>query len=138
MSKHLGNVVDPDELVARYGADTVRLAVLYAARPQKSLNWSDSAVLHCNRFLKQVWETTQRAIALARAQELGNSAGVAVGAASSENGSGETGSIEPERDTTEHLRLKLSGWCDAAVQRTTTDMESLEMHSAVRNARCAT
>ena len=44
MSKHLGNVVDPDELVARYGADTVRLAVLYAARAQKPLNWSDSAV----------------------------------------------------------------------------------------------
>ena len=51
MSKHLGNVVDPDELVERYGADTVRLAVLYAARPQKSLNWSDSAVLRCHRFL---------------------------------------------------------------------------------------
>ena len=47
MSKHLGNVVDPDELVERYGADTVRLAVLYAARPQKTLNWSDSAVLRC-------------------------------------------------------------------------------------------
>ena len=51
MSKHLGNVVDPDELVERYGADTVRLAVLYAARPQRSLNWSDSAVLRCHRFL---------------------------------------------------------------------------------------
>ena len=56
MSKHLGNVVDPDELVERYGADTVRLAVLYAARPQNSLNWSDSAVLRCHRFLTQVWE----------------------------------------------------------------------------------
>ena len=59
MSKHLGNVVDPDELVARYGADTVRLAVLYAARPQRSLNWSDSAVLRCHRFLDQVWEYSQ-------------------------------------------------------------------------------
>ena len=60
MSKHLGNVVDPDALVERYGADTVRLAVLYAARPQRSLNWSDSAVLRCHRFLTQVWEYSTR------------------------------------------------------------------------------
>ena len=60
MSKHLGNVVDPDALVERYGADTVRLAVLYAARPQRSLNWSDSAVLRCHRFLTQVWEYSHR------------------------------------------------------------------------------
>ena len=51
MSKHLGNVVDPDELVARHGADTIRLAVLYAAAPQRSLNWSDSDVKRCHRFL---------------------------------------------------------------------------------------
>ena len=51
MSKHLGNVVDPDALVERFGADTVRLAVLYAARPQRTLNWSDSAVLRSHRFL---------------------------------------------------------------------------------------
>ncbi len=63
MSKHLGNVVDPDELVERYGADTVRLAVLYAARPQKSLNWSDSAVLRCHRFLTQVWEYSHATLA---------------------------------------------------------------------------
>ncbi len=69
MSKHLGNVVDPDALVERYGADTVRLAVLYAARPQKTLNWSDSAVLRAHRFLTQVWEFTQTR--LAAAQELG-------------------------------------------------------------------
>ncbi len=65
MSKHLGNVVDPDELVERYGADTVRLATLYAARPQRSLNWSDSAVLRCHRFLNQVWDFTQAHLATA-------------------------------------------------------------------------
>ena len=68
MSKHLGNVVDPDALVERYGADTVRLAVLYAARPQKTLNWSDSAVLRAHRFLNQVWTFSQAH--LARAREL--------------------------------------------------------------------
>ena len=66
MSKHLGNVVDPDALVDRFGADTVRLAVLYAARPQRSLNWSDSAVLRCHRFLTQVWEYSRRQLALAQ------------------------------------------------------------------------
>ena len=79
MSKHLGNVVDPDELVERYGADTVRLAVLYAARPQRSLNWSDSAVLRCHRFLTQVWEYSQAKLAAgaapSRAVRAGDGAG---------------------------------------------------------------
>jgi len=111
MSKHLGNVVDPDELVEKYGADTVRLATLYAARPQRSLNWSDSAVLRCNRFLAQVWEFSLRAL----------------------TAPAPTGDPGDLRDTTEHLRLKLSTWCAAAVEKTTAEMESLEMHSAVRD-----
>jgi leucyl-tRNA synthetase len=122
MSKHLGNVVDPDELIARYGADTVRLAVLYAARPQKSLNWDGSAVLRCHRFLTQVWEYSLAKLAQASADSQ------ATGEAD-----GQTVEGELLRDTTEHLRLKLSTWCEAAVERTTGDMESLEMHSAVRN-----
>ncbi len=113
MSKHLGNVVDPDELVERYGADTVRLAVLFAARPQKSLNWSDSAVLRCHRFLGQVWDYTVQKLAEAGADDATRPA--------------------IEKDTSEHLRLKLSQWLEAGVQRTTADMEELEMHSAVRN-----
>jgi leucyl-tRNA synthetase len=121
MSKHLGNVVDPDELLAKYGADTVRLATLYAARPQRSLNWSDSAVLRCHRFLGQVWEFSLRALDMGVNPEV---AGEATGSGAEE---------EPVRDTSEHLRLKLSTWCEAAVQKITEDMESLEMHSAVRN-----
>ena len=124
MSKHLGNVVDPDELVARYGADTVRLAVLYAASPQKSLNWSDSAVLRCSRFLTQVWEYSHAMISRQAAHAQAEGPAGAVARADGE---------EPVRDNTEHLRLKLSQWCEAGVGRITKDMESLEMHSAVRN-----
>jgi leucyl-tRNA synthetase len=122
MSKHLGNVVDPDELIERYGADTVRLAVLYAARPQRSLNWSDSAVLRCHRFLTQVWEYSHAKLAEARADAARD-----VGEAGSKNGG------EPIRDTTEHLRTRLISWCENGINRITEDMENLEMHSAVRN-----
>jgi leucyl-tRNA synthetase len=122
MSKHLGNVIDPDALVERYGADTVRLAVLYAARPQKTLNWSDSAVLRAHRFLTQVWEFTQSRIE--RAAQL---------AEDGDRTSAASAAGEPVRDMTEHLRLKLRQWCEKAVEKTTEDMEALETHSAVRN-----
>jgi leucyl-tRNA synthetase len=121
MSKHLGNVVDPDALVERYGADTVRLAVLYAARPQKTLNWSDSAVLRAHRFLTQVWDFTQTR--LAAAQE--------AAADSQTPDAGADGELV--RDTSEHLRLKLLQWTEKGVEKITEDMERLEMHSAVRN-----
>jgi leucyl-tRNA synthetase len=113
MSKHLGNVVDPDELVERYGADTVRLAVLYAASPQRSLNWSDSAVTRAHRFLAQVWEYSH--LKLGEAETAADQDG------------------EPVEDTSEHLRLRLGKWNDTAVAKITEDMEQLEMHSAVRN-----
>jgi leucyl-tRNA synthetase len=141
MSKHLGNVVDPDELLAKYGADTVRLATLYAARPQRSLNWSDSAVLRCHRFLGQVWEFSLRQLAAAAASEsesgpagsLGDGEPGRPGAIDGPvNGDGPSAAGEV-RDTTEHLRVKLATWCSAAVKRTTEEMESLEMHSAVRD-----
>jgi leucyl-tRNA synthetase len=136
MSKHLGNVVDPDALVERYGADTVRLAVLYAARPQKTLNWSDSAVLRAHRFLNQVWTFSQAHLARAQAPaaaaetEMKSETETIVGG----SGGGDAGSESaPARDTTEHLRRKLAQWCEKAVEKTTLEMESLETHSAVRN-----
>jgi leucyl-tRNA synthetase len=55
MSKSLGNVVAPDELIAQYGADTQRLYTLFIGPPQKDAEWNDSAVAGMNRFLKRVW-----------------------------------------------------------------------------------
>jgi len=109
----------------------VRLAVLYAARPQKTLNWSDSAVLRAHRFLTQVWEFTLSRLATAR--ELADAERIDGEAAPP--GSDGSAAVAPQsgKDTTEHLRLKLSQWTDKGAERITEDMEGLEMHSAVRN-----
>ena len=55
MSKSKGNVVDPGTLIERFGADTVRLFSLFAAPPEQSLEWSDSGVEGCFRFIKKLW-----------------------------------------------------------------------------------
>lgn len=111
MSKHLGNVVDPDELVERYGADTVRLAVLYAAGPAKTLNWSDGAVRFASRFLRNLWSYAHERIATL--EELPRD--------------------EEAAADTEHLRDRLRKWCDNGLGRITDDLAQLQMHKAVRN-----
>jgi len=55
MSKSKGNVVDPDELVSSYGADTARLFSVFAAPPEKDLDWSERGVEGSHRFLSRVW-----------------------------------------------------------------------------------
>ena len=111
MSKHLGNVVDPDELVAEHGADTVRVAILYAAGPAKALNWTDGAIRYASRFLRQVWDYTQdRIAAAAEAPE------------------------DPEAAAdTAFIRDRLGKWCDNGMARITADYEELQMHTAVRD-----
>jgi len=111
MSKHLGNVVNPDELVEQYGADTVRLAVLYAAGPAKTLNWSDGALRFANRFLRGLWTYSHdRFAALEGAPH------------------------DPEAAAeTEFMRDRLRKWCENGLARITEDTEQLQMHKAVRN-----
>jgi leucyl-tRNA synthetase len=111
MSKHLGNVVDPDSLVEQYGADTVRLAILYAAGPAKTLNWSDSALRFASRFLRNVWTYSHDRFALLEDAPR---------------------DAEAAADT-EHLRDRLRKWCESGLARITEDYESLQMHKAVRN-----
>lgn len=55
MSKSKGNTVDPQSLIEQYGADTVRLFIMFAAPPEQSLEWSDSGVEGAFRFLKRLW-----------------------------------------------------------------------------------
>lgn len=56
MSKSKGNTVDPQSLIQQYGADTVRLFIMFAAPPEQSLEWSDSGVEGANRFLRRLWK----------------------------------------------------------------------------------
>jgi leucyl-tRNA synthetase len=111
MSKHLGNVVDPDELVAEHGADTVRVAVLYAAGPAKALNWTDGALRFASRFLRGLWDYTHESIVAA---------------------AGAPEDAEAAADTA-FIRERLGKWCEAGVERITADLEELQMHKAVRN-----
>jgi len=55
MSKSKHNTVDPDEMIEKYGADTVRLYTLFAAPPENNFDWTDSGVEGAHRFLKRVW-----------------------------------------------------------------------------------
>lgn len=57
MSKSKGNVVDPDDLIEKFGADTVRLFVLFAAPPEKDLEWNDSGVEGGYRFIGKIYRT---------------------------------------------------------------------------------
>lgn len=64
MSKSIGNVVSPEEIITKYGADTARLFILFAAPPDRDLEWNDAAVEGCYRFLNRVWRLVQSIIEL--------------------------------------------------------------------------
>jgi leucyl-tRNA synthetase len=111
MSKHLGNVVDPDELVGQFGADTVRVAVLWAAGPAKTLNWSDAAIRFANKFLRSFWTYAHdRFVELDGAKH------------------------DPEKAAeTEKQREKLRGWCENGLSRIAEDTAELQLHKSIRN-----
>ena len=69
MSKSVGNVVSPEEIVAKYGADTARLFILFAAPPERDLNWSDQGVEGSYRFLKRVWAIVEKYLDMDNYQE---------------------------------------------------------------------
>ena len=66
MSKSLGNTVDPTEIIKIYGADTVRIFVLFTAPVEKDLEWSDEGIEGSNRFIKRIWKITEENISCIR------------------------------------------------------------------------
>ena len=59
MSKSKGNTVDPQPYIEKYGADTVRLYMMFTAPPEQSLEWSESSVEGASRFLRKIWNLAQ-------------------------------------------------------------------------------
>jgi leucyl-tRNA synthetase len=112
MSKHLGNVVDPNELVASVGADTVRLAVLHAASPGRIFNWNDQPVRHCQIFLKKLYGYAE-----GRLREW---------SPHTEN--------QAQIDASDKLRRRLANWCRVALEKATENLERLETQRAAHNA----
>ncbi len=55
MSKSKGNTIDPDDIIQKYGADTIRLFIIFSAPPEQSLEWSDTAIEGSYKFLKRLW-----------------------------------------------------------------------------------
>jgi leucyl-tRNA synthetase len=110
MSKHLGNVIAPQELIEQFGADAVRFAILLAAAPARSFSWDDHALRYCARFLKELWIfAAPRLAANPRVLELSSI------------------------DTADRQRSRLEMWCAVACEKVTANLQALEMHQATRN-----
>lgn len=105
MSKHLGNSVDPQELVDRVGADAVRLAVVHAASPAKNFTWTDELLTYGTRFVIDLWRYAEP-----RLREHPDVAG------------------EDLVDLEDPLRRRLASWHDAAVRTITAEYEMLDVH----------
>ncbi len=69
MSKSKGNVVSPEEIIEHYGADTARLFILFAAPPERDLDWSDQGVEGAYRFINRVWRLFQSSVVSRQSSE---------------------------------------------------------------------
>lgn len=76
MSKSKGNTVDPQALIDRFGADTVRLFIMFAAPPEQSLEWSDAGVEGAHRFLKRLWAAIHEHTESPHTADIASTAGV--------------------------------------------------------------
>jgi len=72
MSKSKGNTIDPDDIIKKYGADTIRLFIMFSAPPEQSLEWSDTAIEGSYKFLKRLWALSYNILNKKRNNESSN------------------------------------------------------------------
>lgn len=109
MSKSKGNVVSPEEIIGRFGADTARLFILFAAPPEKDLEWSDQGVEGCYRFLNRVWRLAVQYEPILKQDNAGG--------AGSKGGNDGRASLDLDADAKEMRRIT-----HTTIQRVTTDI----------------
>jgi leucyl-tRNA synthetase len=112
MSKSKGNVVSPDDMVARYGADAARAYSLFAAPPDRDLDWQEDGVAGVSRFLGRVWRLTTKYAPVARA-----------GRAKSQHLRSESGKDREPADQPTGLSLKLLRKLHQTIAKITLDFE---------------
>ncbi|MFN3691924.1 MAG: leucine--tRNA ligase, partial [Fervidobacterium sp.] len=69
MSKSKGNVVSPDEMIEKYGTDTLRMYILFMAPPEKDAEWNDAGIEGVNRFLKRLWNNYYRMLEIVKSED---------------------------------------------------------------------
>lgn len=114
MSKHLGNSIDPQDIVSRFGADALRLAVLKAAPPVQSHDWSQKPVEQCLEFLEELWAYAHPRLVAAAVSPANFASARQAG----------------EEDA---QSLRLARVCALAARRTTDHLLAADTHRAVRS-----
>jgi leucyl-tRNA synthetase len=110
MSKHLGNVVSPSELVERVGADAVRFGMMQAAAPTRNVNWDDEVMLDSERFLTRLCNYAEQRL------------------------ESDIGGPDFKIDMEDKVRRRLARWCNAGIRKVTENLERLSMHGVTQNA----
>jgi leucyl-tRNA synthetase len=128
MSKSKGNVVSPDDMVARYGADATRMYALFAAPPDRDLDWQEDGVAGVSRFLARVWRLTTKYAPIARSAPQNQSKTLSRGA-------GGAALLRKLHQTIAKITLDFEGrWhfntCVAAIMELVNDIQSSDAQLA--------
>jgi leucyl-tRNA synthetase len=128
MSKSKGNVVSPDEMVSRYGADATRMYALFAAPPDRDLDWQEDGVAGVSRFLARVWRLTTKYAPVARSDRESQSK-------TQNNGAGGAALLRKLHQTIAKITLDFEGrWhfntCVAAIMELVNDIQAADAQLA--------